>query len=47
MGGAEHTRRTRLPLCILKNGKSAGNGAYRWKGSTSRVMVVSRPKVSF
>jgi hypothetical protein len=29
-----------------KNGRSAGNGAYTWKGTTSRVKVVSRPKVS-
>jgi hypothetical protein len=32
----------------FKNGKSAGNGAYSWKGTTSRVVVVgNRPKVSF
>jgi hypothetical protein len=31
----------------LKNGRSAGNGVYTWKGTTSRVMVASRPKVSF
>jgi hypothetical protein len=31
----------------LKNGRSAGNGAHVWKRTTSRVMVVSRPKVSF
>jgi hypothetical protein len=31
----------------FKNGKSAGNGAYSWKGSTFMVMVVRRPKVSF
>jgi hypothetical protein len=31
----------------LKDDRSAGNGAYAWKGTTSRVMVVSRPKVSF
>jgi hypothetical protein len=30
-----------------KNGRSAGNGAYARKGTTSRVMVASRPKVSF
>jgi hypothetical protein len=30
----------------FKNGRSAGNGAYRRKGSTSRVMVASRPKIS-
>jgi hypothetical protein len=29
------------------NGRSAGNGAYARKGTTSRVMVPSRPKVSF
>jgi hypothetical protein len=31
----------------LKNGISAGKGAYVQKGTTSRVMVASRPKVSF
>jgi hypothetical protein len=30
-----------------KNGRSSGKGAYVQKGITSRVMVVSRPKVSF
>jgi hypothetical protein len=30
----------------LKNGRNAGNKAYARKGTTSRVMVVSRPKVS-
>jgi hypothetical protein len=32
---------------VIKNGRSAGFGAYAWKGTTSRVMVVSRSKVSF
>jgi hypothetical protein len=31
----------------FKNGRSAGNGAYAWKGTTSKVMVASRSKVSF
>jgi hypothetical protein len=31
----------------LKNGRSAGNGAYARKGTISRVMVASRLKVSF
>jgi hypothetical protein len=31
----------------FKNGRSAGNGTYGRKGTTSRVMVASRPKVSF
>jgi hypothetical protein len=31
----------------FKNGRSFGNGAYARKGSTSRVMVAGRPKVSF
>jgi hypothetical protein len=31
----------------LKTGRSAGNGEYTWKGTTLRMMVVSRPKVSF
>jgi hypothetical protein len=31
----------------FKNGRSSGNGAYAHKRTTSRVMVASRPKVSF
>jgi hypothetical protein len=31
----------------LKNGKSNRNSAYMQKGTTARVMVASRPKVSF
>jgi hypothetical protein len=31
----------------FKNGRSAGNGAYAQKGTTSRVMVTSRTKDSF
>jgi hypothetical protein len=31
----------------LNNGRSAGDGAYARNGITSRVMVASRPKVSF
>jgi hypothetical protein len=31
----------------FKNGRSAGNGAYGRKGTISRVMVASRPKVNF
>jgi stalled ribosome alternative rescue factor ArfA len=31
----------------LQNGRRAGNGAYARKETTSRVIVVSRPKVSF
>jgi hypothetical protein len=27
----------------FKNGRGAGNSAYAWKGSTSRVMAASRP----
>jgi hypothetical protein len=30
----------------FKNGTSTGNGAYARMGTTSRVMVVSTPKVS-
>jgi hypothetical protein len=30
----------------LNNGRSAGNGMYMWKGTTSRVMGSSRPEVS-
>jgi hypothetical protein len=29
----------------LQNGRSTGSGAYTWKGTTSRVMVASRPKI--
>jgi hypothetical protein len=31
----------------FKNDRSAGNGAYAWKRTTSRVMVASRHKFSF
>jgi hypothetical protein len=31
----------------LKNGRSAGNGAYVRKGTMSRAIVASRSKVSF
>jgi hypothetical protein len=31
----------------LENGSSAGNGAYSRNGTTSKVTVASRPKVSF
>jgi hypothetical protein len=31
----------------FKNGKSAGNCAYAWKGTTLRVVVDTRPKVRF
>jgi hypothetical protein len=31
----------------LKNGRSAEYGAYMRKGTTSRVMVASRPRVRF
>jgi hypothetical protein len=31
----------------LKNGRSAGNGAYAQKGTTWRVMVASSPKIIF
>jgi hypothetical protein len=31
----------------FKDGRSAGNGPYARKGTTWRVMVSSRPKVSF
>jgi hypothetical protein len=30
-----------------KNDRSAGNGAYARTGTTSRVMVASKPKVNF
>jgi hypothetical protein len=31
----------------LKNDRSTGRGAVAWKGTTVRVMVASRSKVSF
>jgi hypothetical protein len=31
----------------IKNGGNIENSAYTWKGTTSRVMVTSRLKVSF
>jgi hypothetical protein len=46
-GGAVHHHRTRLPGCILKNVRSAGDGVYARKGTSSRMMVASRSKVSF
>jgi hypothetical protein len=30
----------------FKSGINGGNGAFAWKGTTLRVMVASRPKVS-
>jgi hypothetical protein len=30
-----------------KNGRRAGSSAYAWNGTTLRVIVASRPKVSF
>jgi hypothetical protein len=33
-------------LYAFKNGKSAGNGVYVLKGTTSRLMGACRPKVS-
>jgi hypothetical protein len=32
---------------VFKNGRTAGNGAYAREGTTSRVVLASRPKVSF
>jgi hypothetical protein len=31
----------------LKSGRSAGNSAHAWSGTTSRVTVINNPKVSF
>jgi hypothetical protein len=31
----------------FKSGRSSGNGLYTWKGTTSRVMVASGPKLVF
>jgi hypothetical protein len=31
----------------FRNGRSSGKGAYAWKGTASRVMVASSPKISF
>jgi hypothetical protein len=31
----------------LKSGRNTGNGAYVQKGTISRVMVASRPRVNF
>jgi hypothetical protein len=52
-GYRQNRRRCWTPSLIkisrmhLQNFRSAGNGAYERKGTTSRVMVASRPKVSF
>jgi hypothetical protein len=35
------------PRVDLKNGRKAGNGIYASKGTTSRVMVASRSKVTY
>jgi hypothetical protein len=45
-GGDEHPHRTQLQDG-LKNGRSAGNGAYAWKETNSRVLVTTESKVSF
>jgi hypothetical protein len=42
-----NTRREHDFQDAFKNGRSAGNGAYALKRTTSREMVASRPKVSF
>jgi hypothetical protein len=31
----------------FKNGRSAGKGAYTWKGTTLKVMVAIGPKLVF
>jgi hypothetical protein len=31
----------------FKNGRSSGNGVYAWKGTVSRMMMASKPKVNF
>jgi hypothetical protein len=31
----------------FKNGRNSGNGAYARKGTSSKMMVVSMPEVSF
>jgi hypothetical protein len=45
-GSAEHPHRKSSSM-RLTNGRSTGNGAYTRKGTTLRVMVASRSKVSF
>jgi hypothetical protein len=47
LGSPEHPHITSLAGCIYKDGRRAGNGANVRKGTTSRVMVTSRPKISF
>jgi hypothetical protein len=46
IGDTEHLHEHDLQD-VFKNGRSAGNSASVWKGTTSRVMVASSPKVSF
>jgi hypothetical protein len=36
-----------VPPMHLRNGRNAGNGACAPKGTTSRMTVASRPKVTF
>jgi hypothetical protein len=45
--GTQHPHRSRQPWMHLKNCRRAWNGTYAWKETTSRVMMASRPKVSF
>jgi hypothetical protein len=46
-GSAEHPHRTRLPCCILKKWQKRWDRCNVRKGTTSRVMVASRPKARF
>jgi hypothetical protein len=46
-GGAQHSHRTQLPGCILKNARSVGNSAYTRKNTTLSMIMASRPKASF
>jgi hypothetical protein len=46
-GGAEHPHRTRLPVSIYRMAERLGTvHTTHGNGTTSRVMVTSRPKVS-
>jgi hypothetical protein len=45
-GGAEHPHRTTSRM-HLKNCRRASKGEYARKGTTSKVAVACKPKVSF
>jgi hypothetical protein len=47
MGGTTTLTEHDFQDAFKKNGRCDGNSAYAQKGTTLKVMVASRPKVSF